>query len=321
MMFEKTKWVWQNGKIVPWDEATVHVSAHALHYGTAFFEGIRCYETESGPAIFRLKEHVERLCSSTEAYGFKIPYPTFDIEAAAAEVVRCNQFASCYIRPLCYFGSATLFVNPRVPKIELAIMAWPWDHYLKKEAEEKGVRVTISPWRRFHPSMMPTTSKASGGYLNGVLAVTDAVKRGYHEAILLNQEGNVAEGSGENVFMVKGNAVITNDERSSTLLGITRDSILHIARDLGYPVKIEAFSPGDLFAADEAFFTGTAAQVAPICEVDGKPIGSGKPGPITQKLQQTFSQVVQGRLPQYSHWLYLVNAPAKQASFKGDGPH
>jgi len=299
-----------NGKIVPWDQATVHVSAHALHYGTAFFDSMRCYETDKGPIIFRPKDHVARLYASAAAYGAKIPFDPLEVESACAEVVRRNHFNSCYIRPLCYFGSATLGVHPRVPKIELVILAFPWDPFLKKQGEESGIRVTISPWRRFHYDMMPTTSKASGGYLNSVLAVMDAVKRGFTEAILLNQEGNVAEGSGENVFIVKNNKLITNDEHSSILLGITRDTVIQLAHKFGLEISVQAISKEALFSADEAFFTGTAAEIVPIREIDEKVIGSGSPGPITQRLQQTYTDIIHGRLPEYREWLYPVGTSA-----------
>lgn len=306
-MFESSKWVWMNGKIVPWEKATVHVSAHALHYGTAFFEGIRCYETDEGPAIFRLPDHVNRLVASAAAYDVKIPFSPEVLEGACADVVRKNEFKTCYLRPLCYFGSATLGVHPREPKIEVAILAWPWPSFFAgAQAMEEGLRVSVSSWRKFHFSMIPTTSKGAGGYLNSVLAVTEAVKRGYNEALLVNQEGNIAEGSGENVFIVRNKALITNDERSSILLGITRESVMQIARDRGMEVKIQAFSPADLLSADEAFFTGTAAEIAAITEVDGKKLGSGKRGPVTRLMAETYTQATHGKLPQYKHWLYPV---------------
>ncbi|HEX8143094.1 MAG TPA: branched-chain amino acid transaminase [Pyrinomonadaceae bacterium] len=308
MTFDETKWVWMDGDLIPWVNATTHVSSHALHYGTGVFEGMRCYETVDGPAIFRLDAHLERLYASAEIYGIKIPYTREEMTAGICEVVRRNGFGSCYVRPICYYGSGSLSVHPRNCPVEVVILAWPWAAYLGAEGIEKGVRVTVSPWRKFQSRMMPTTAKACGQYLNSVLAVRDAVGRGYAEALLLDADGHLAEGSGENLFIVRDRLLLTNDERHSILLGITREAVLKMARDLGYSVEVRELYLEDLFSADEAFFTGTAAEVTPISEVDGAPIGGGSRGPVTDEIQQFFFAATQGLDERYKDWLYPVAA-------------
>src|SRR5437870_728671 len=277
-----------NGDLVPWANATTHVSAHALHYGSGVFEGMRCYETEDGPAIFRLEAHLDRLYASAEVYGIEIPYTSGELAEGICEVIRLNGFSSCYVRPICYYGSGSLSVHPRACPVEVVILAWPWAPYLGAEGVEKGVRVTVSPWRKFHSRMMPTTAKACGQYLNSLLAVRDAVSRGYVEALLLDADGHLAEGSGENLFIVRDGQLLTNDERHSILLGITREAVIQIARDLGYRVTVRELELDDLLSADEAFFTGTAVEVTPIAEVDETPIGDGARGPVTERIQQVF---------------------------------
>ncbi len=310
MSFAQSKWVWMNGDVVLWENATTHVSAHALHYGTGVFEGVRCYETASGPAVFRLDAHLDRLYASAETCGLPIPFSAGELAEAICQVVRRNGFRDCYIRPLCYFGSGSLGLNPRACPVEVAILAWPWETYLGAEGLEKGVSITVSPWRKFHSSMMPTKAKACGQYINSVLALRDALDRGYAEALLLDADGHLAEGSGENLFLVRGNQVITNDERHSILLGITRDSILRIARDLGFSVEVRTLSVPELLSAEEAFFTGTAAEVTPISAVDGTRIGAGIRGPVTHRIQQAFFAAAQGRDPSYVEWLHPVSPPA-----------
>ena len=313
MTFDATKYVWMNGGCVRWDEATVHVSAHALHYGSGVFEGMRCYETEDGPAIFRLGEHLDRLYASAAVYGMEIPYAREELAEAVSEVVGLNGFRSCYVRPICFYGSHTLGVHPRQCPVETVILAWPWAAYLGDEGLDAGVRVTVSPWLKFHSRMMPTTAKACGQYLNSILAVRDAASRGFAEALLLDAEGRLAEGSGENLFVVRGGRLLTNDERHSILLGITRDAVIRIARDLGYEVETRALELRDLEAADEAFFTGTAVEVTPIREVDGAVIGGGQRGPVTERIQRAFFDATAGRDPRYRHWLSHV-APQPVAS-------
>jgi branched-chain amino acid aminotransferase len=309
MSFDQSKWVWRNGEIIRWEDATTHVSAHALHYGSGVFEGIRCYATDAGPAIFRLDAHLDRFYASAGVYGLEIPYDRLELTEAIEELVRVHEFESCYLRPLCYFGSSSLSVHPAKCPVEVVILAWPWAPYLGAVGLEEGVRVTVSPWKKFHSEMMPTTAKACGQYLNSILAVRDAFKRGFDEALLLNSEGHLAEGSGENLFIVRHRELITNDERDSILMGITRDAVIRIASDLGYPVVTRAMTLEELVGADEAFFTGTAAEVTPIREVDGVTINGGRRGPVTEQIQRVFFSAVAGREERYDEWLHLVAQP------------
>ena len=306
MGFENIEWIWKNGRIVPWAEGTVHVSAHGLHYGSGVFEGIRCYETEFGPALFRLHEHLERLYASAAVYAIDIPYSLGELSDAVRELVSANGFRSCYVRPICYFGSAGLGVHPGACPVDTAIMAWPWSAYLGEEGLAGGIRATVSPWRKFHSSMMPTTAKACGQYLNSILAVQDAFSRGFDEALLLDVDGRLAEGSGENLFVIKNGRIFTNNASDSILLGITRNSVLEIARELGLPVETRSLELNDLLGADEAFFTGTAAEVTPIREVDQIVIGGGSRGPITYEIQRTFFDAVSGRDGRFREWLSPV---------------
>ena len=306
MTFDESKWVWMDGRVIPWHKATTHVSSHALHYGTGVFEGIRCYETSQGPAIFRLDAHLDRLYASAGIYGIEIPYTREELTDGVNELIQLNNFSSCYVRPICYFGSGSLGLHPRDIPVEVAILAWPWASYLGAEGLKHGVSVTISPWMKFDSRMMPTTAKACGQYVNSVLAVRDAVSRGYAEALLLDVDGHLAEGSGENLFIVRDGRLITNDERHSILLGITRDAVLTIARDLGYQVEVRALREEDLVAADEAFLTGTAAEVTPIRDVDGSAIGKGTPGAVTEEIQRAFFAATSGTDPRYREWLHLV---------------
>ncbi len=307
MSFENIEWIWKNGKIVPWSEATVHVSAHGLHYGSGVFEGIRCYETEAGqPALFRLNEHLERLQSSAAVYNFKIPYSNDQLAEAICELISVNGFKSCYVRPICYLGSASLGLHPGKCPVEVAIMAWSWAAYLGADGLENGIRATVSPWRKFHSSMMPTTAKACGQYLNSILAVSDAFERGFDEGLLLDQNGRLAEGSGENLFVIKDGKVITNKADDSILMGVTRDAAVEIAKALGFAVETKSLELDDLLNADEAFFTGTAAEVTPIRSVDDQTIGEGKRGAITEKIQKTFFDAVSGRDDRFRKWLHPV---------------
>jgi branched-chain amino acid aminotransferase len=308
MSLNHTAWIWINGRLVRWRESAVHVSAHALHYGTGVFEGIRCYATEEGPAVFRLDAHLERLYASAAVYGLEIAYGREELAEAVGEVIERNEFGSCYIRPLAFFDSGDLGIRAHCPT-SVAVLAWPWVNHLGDGKLGDGARVTVSPWVKFDARMMPTTAKACGQYLNSRLATQEAMSRGYDEALLLNAAGEIAEGAVENIFLVKGGRVLTNDERSSILLGITRDSVIRIARDLGHKVEIGALRPEDLFAADEAFFTGTAAEVMPIREVDGRVIGAGGPGPVTRRIQEVFFAATAGKDSRYRAWNHLV-APA-----------
>ena len=306
MTFDQSKWVWRNGTIIPWRDATTHVSSHALHYGSGVFEGMRCYETADGPAIFRLDEHLDRLYQSAAVHGMPIPYQREELSEAICELIERNGFKSCYVRPLCYYGSSSLSLHPAKCPVEVVILVWPWAPYLGAEGLEHGVRVTVSPWKKFHSDMMPTTAKACGQYINSILAVRDAVSRGFDEALLLDTQGNIAEGSGENLFVVRDGEVLTNDKRDSILLGITRDAVIQIARDLGHKVNVGPIALDDLLQADEAFFTGTAAEVTPIREVDGAFINDGQRGPVTQLIQNVFFSATSGRDERYRDWLTFV---------------
>ena len=306
MSFENIEWIWKNGAIIPWAEATVHVSAHGLHYGSGVFEGIRCYEAENGPALFRVREHYERFHASADVYGFKIPYSVEELTEATCELITRNEFNSCYVRPICFMGSGSLGVFPRNCPPEVSIMAWSWAAYLGAEGLEKGVRITVSPWRKFHSSMMPTTAKACGQYLNSLLAVSDAFARGFDEALLLDIDGKLAEGSGENLFIIKDGRVYTNKADDSILIGITRSAAIEIAKAEGFTVEAKSLELDDLLNADEAFFTGTAAEITPISEVDNEHIGSGKRGPVTEKIQTIFFDAVNGRDERFAKWLTSV---------------
>jgi branched-chain amino acid aminotransferase len=310
MSFEKTKWVWQDGEFLQWNEALIHSSAFGLHYGAGVFEGIRCYNTADGPAIFRLKEHLDRLYASAEVYKLKFPYTRAELTEAICETIRRNQFNNCYIRPTAYFDSGSLGIRSVCP-VGFNILTWEWPNDFGAEKLAKGMRVTVSPYRKFHSSMIPTTAKATGNYLNSILAVREAATRGFDEAILLDVNGNIAEGAVQNIFLIKDGKLLTNDAQSSILMGITRDSAMQIARDLGYAVEVRALQLDELHNADEAFLTGTASEIMPIREVDGQNIGNGTRGPITEQIQQTFFDIVAGRKPEYRHWLHPVSTAAE----------
>jgi branched-chain amino acid aminotransferase len=300
--FTKTDWIWFNGRLVGWDDAQVHVTAHALQYGTGVFEGMRSYDTPDGPAIFRLDAHMRRFLDSAGFYEITLGYSFDQLCAASLEVVRANKLENAYLRPLAFFDSHTFSVWPKDCPVSVAIIGVPGRAYIQG-GPEQGVRVTVSTVRRIDPSTLPPFVKACGHYTNSVRAVQEAIRRGYDEALLLNTKGDVAEGSGENLFVVKNGTIVTNDIDASILLGVTRDSILQIARDLGLPVVIRPISLADVQTADELFFSGTAVEVTPVREVDGRVVADGKPGPITQRIQKTFFDAVHGRLPQYRSWL------------------
>lgn len=317
MAFEQTGSIWLNGDLVPWKEANIHVSAHTLHYGSGVFEGIRCYDTSFGPAIFRLEEHVERLFESARVHGLTMPYTRGQIAAAVCDTVSENEFSSCYVRPIVFLGSSTLSLDSRSCPVEVAVLAWPWAALLGDESLQDGVSVTVSPWRKFQSGMMPTTAKACGQYVNSVLAVRDALSRGFDEALLLDAGGSVAEGAGENLFLVRDGVLRTNDERHSILMGITRDAVISIARNLGYTVEAGEIAVNDIAAADEAFFTGTAAEVTPIRELDGVPVGSGTPGPVTRAIQNSFFAATRGRDSRYRHWLHVIEECLRAQAYGG----
>lgn len=298
--------IWWNGKLVPYADAKTHVLSHGLHYGTGVFEGIRAYETPTGPAIFRLREHIERLYESARAYKIPLPLPFDTVFEGCREVVRANQLGACYLRPLVFLGHGPLGVYAKNVPTEVVIAAYPWGAYLGDGSLEKGIRTTISSWTRLHHASFPTTAKGSGQYLNSTLAVREAREKGFEEAILLDRNGNVAEGSGENLFVIKRGRLITPGIDSSILPGITRDSVITIAKEMGIDVSVRNVTRGELYAADELFFTGTAAEVTPIREVDNYTIGAGARGPITERLQSAFFRAVKGQDPAKSAWLTKV---------------
>jgi branched-chain amino acid aminotransferase len=306
-MADRDGQIWYDGRLVPWRSATTHVLTHSLHYGLAVFEGVRAYNTAAGTAIFRLKEHTERLFNSAHIYMMKIPYSREALMDAQKEVVRANRLESCYIRPIAFYGSEKMGVSPKGASVHVAIAAWPWGAYLGADALEQGIRVKTSSYARHHVNVSMCRAKYSGTYANSILANLEATEHGYDEGLLLDVDGFVAEGSGENLFMVK-NGAIFEPELTSALSGITRESVITLARDMGFPVSSRRITRDDLYIADEAFFTGTAAEVTPIREVDGRTIGEGRRGPITSRLQQAFFDCVSGRADRYRDWLSPVAA-------------
>ncbi|UCH62589.1 MAG: branched-chain amino acid transaminase [Fidelibacterota bacterium] len=298
--------MWMDGSLLPWSEGTTHVMSHVLHYGSGVFEGIKCYHTPDGPAIFRLEDHMQRMADSADSYGMQVPYTVDELVNASVEVVKANKLESGYIRPIVFYGYDSLGVHPNNCPIRVAIACFDWGAYLGDEGITKGVRITVSPWKKFHWSSFPTTAKGSGQYLNSLLAVIEARKRGFDEALLLNSEGNIAEGSGQNLFIVKDGRLYTNNKEASILMGITRDTIIKLSEDLDIPLEITDLIPDQLLTADEAFFTGTATEVTPIRELDGHTIGDGKPGEITLWLRAVYLDIVQGKRPEYQHWLTYV---------------
>jgi branched-chain amino acid aminotransferase len=304
-MADRDGLIWYDGEMVPWRDATTHVLTHSLHYGLAVFEGLRAYKTESGTAIFRLKEHTERMFNSAHIYMMKIPYDRETLMQAQKDVVRANKLESCYVRPIAFYGSEKMGVSPKGARVHVAIAAWPWGAYLGADGLEKGIRVKTSSHARHHVNVSMCRAKYSGTYANSILANMEATEHGYDEGLLLDVDGFVAEGAGENLFLIK-NKRIYEPELNSALIGITRDSVIQLAADIGYTVTDKRITRDDLYIADEDFFTGTAAEVTPIRELDGRTIGSGKRGPITEKLQSMFFDVVNGRSEKYRHWLHYV---------------
>ncbi len=307
MGFTKTDKIWFNGRLVDWDDAKVHVLAHGLHYGTGVFEGIRCYATADGPAVFRLDAHLDRFFQSAELYELEIPYSKDALSEATLELIRANRLESAYLRPLAYFDAATLSVWTRECPVGVAIAGFPTGSYHANAAQ--GVRVTISSVRKFDNAAIPAWGKACGQYINSVRAVQEAQRKGFDEALLLNSQGEVAEGSGENLFLVRDGAIVTNDRDASILMGVTRASILEIANDMGIPSRVAPISVEDVYHADELFFSGTAVEVTPIREVDGHVISQGKPGPVTQRIQTAFNAIVRGKKAEYRRWLTYAKTP------------
>lgn len=297
--------IWMDGTFVDWNEASVHVLTHSLHYGMGAFEGIRCYEGTAASAIFRLHEHVDRLFESSHIIMMNVPYSRKDVAEAIVETVRINKLKSCYIRPLLYVGEGEMGLYHGNNPVKLAIAAWSWGTYLGEEGLVQGIRAKVSSFTRHHVNVAMTRAKVSGYYVNSILAKCEAKQAGYDEALLLDTEGYVAEGAGENVFLVK-NGVLKTTPLTSILEGITRNSILELAREKNIPVSEERFTRDALYVADEVFFTGTAAEVAPVRSIDDRQVGTGKRGPVTTLLQQSFFDIVQGKDPSHAHWLTPV---------------
>jgi branched-chain amino acid aminotransferase len=306
-MFQGVDTIWMDGEFVDWEDAQVHVLTHALHYGTGVFEGVRCYDTGEGPAIFRWDAHLDRFFQSGKVYDIEIPFDREEITNAALELIRRQDLASCYIRPIAFYGYEKLGLSPKGIPVQVSIACWPWGAYLGEEALEKGVEVKISSWRKYASSQIPTNAKTTGPYVNSVLAGEEARRHGFTEALVLNKEGNVAEGPGENLFLVRDGEIYTPGLSEGILDGITRDSVMTIAEDLGYTVHdAETISRGELYTADELFFTGTAAEVTPIRQVDNVEIGTGTKGPVTEDVQSTFFDMVEGRVDAYGDWFTHV---------------
>jgi branched-chain amino acid aminotransferase len=309
----ETEKIWMNGELVDWADAKIHVGAHGLHYGSGVFEGIRCYETEKGPAVFRLTDHLKRLHDSARLLQMELPYSVDELKGACNEVIAANGLPECYLRPIAFYGYGELGVRPTGCPVDVVIMSWPWGTYLGEDALVNGVRAKISSWQRIGPNVIPHVAKATGVYLNSMLAVMEAERAGYEEAILLSDTGHIADGSGENIFMIKNGVIETPDLSSSILPGITRDCVIQIAQDLGYSVLETNIIRADLYLADEIFMCGTAAEVTPVRSVDDREVGD--PGPVTLAIQQAYMDTVRGKREQWSHWLeYAPNPTAVPGS-------
>jgi branched-chain amino acid aminotransferase len=308
MPLDKVEKIWMDGELVNWDDAKIHILTHTLHYGSGVFEGIRAYETPKGTAVFRLNDHLRRLFRSAQLYHTEIPYSPEALSEGIKQTILANDLKSCYVRPLVYRGYGEMGVNPLHAPVNVTIAVWPWGAYLGEDALENGVRVKISSWKRNDQNSLPSSAKATGQYINSVLAKMETLHAHYDEAIMLNQQGYVTDGSGENVFVVRDGRLTTPPISAGCLDGITRTSVTQIARDAGYEVREENLVRTDLYSADEVFFTGTAAEVTPIREVDDRTVGEGTRGPITKEIQGTFFSAARGEIEQYQPWLTYVNA-------------
>ena len=303
--------IWMNGEFVAWEDAKVHVLTHGLHYGTGVFEGIRCYDTERGPAVFRHREHLQRLARSAELYYMPMPYDVEALRAATHELIARNGLRACYIRPIMFRGYGQMGLNPLEAPVDVTIAVWEWGAYLGEEGKRKGIRAKVSSWKRISPESLVPAAKASGQYLNSVLAKIESLKAGYEEAILLDDHGRVCEGTGENIFVVWEGRIITPPAASSILDGITRKSAIQIARDLGIEVIERDIARAELYLADEVFMTGTAAELVPVREIDDHTVGDGSPGELTRAVQSAFENALYGRDERYRDWLDPVPARAE----------
>ncbi|HZB85624.1 MAG TPA: branched-chain amino acid transaminase [Gaiellaceae bacterium] len=309
----ETEKIWMNGELVDWADAKVHVAAHGLHYGSGVFEGIRCYETDNGPAVFRLTDHLVRLHNSARLLHMELAYPVEELRRASHELVAANGLAECYLRPLAFYGYGELGVHPGTNPVDVCIISWPWGTYLGEDALESGVRAKVSSWKRVGPNTIPHVAKATGIYLNSMLAVIEATRAGYDEAILLTDEGTIADGSGENIFVIKDEILATPDLSASILPGITRQTVIEIAQTLGYAVQEREIIRSELYLADEVFMCGTAAEVTPVRSVDDHEIGA--PGPVTKAIQAAYFDAVRGRDPRWARWVeYAEKTPAAPGS-------
>ncbi len=305
-MHDRDGKIWMDGELVEWRDAKIHVLSHTLHHGCGAFEGVRAYDTVNGTAIFRLQEHTERLFNSAKILRMKIPFSQEQVNEAQRTVVRANQLKAGYVRPLTWIGSQKLGVSPKGNQIHLMVAAWTWGAYLGDDGMKRGIRVKTSSYTRHHVNITMTQAKAVSNYTNSILANMEALDDGYDEALLLDASGFVSEGAGENLFIIKGGVIYTPDLSAGALNGITRNTVFHIAKDLGLEIVQKRITRDEVYIADEAFFTGTAAEVTPIRELDRIEIGAGSRGPITEKIQSAFFDIVNGRNPQYAHWLTAV---------------
>ena len=309
----ETEKIWMNGELVDWADAKVHVAAHGLHYGSGVFEGIRCYETDNGPAVFRLTDHLVRLHNSARLLHMELAYPVEELRRASHELIAANGLAECYLRPLAFYGYGELGVHPGTNPVDVCIISWPWGTYLGEDALESGVRAKISSWKRVGPNTIPHVAKATGIYLNSMLAVIEATRAGYEEAILLTDEGTIADGSGENIFVIKDEILSTPDLSASILPGITRQTVIEIAQTLGYAVQEREIIRSELYLADEVFMCGTAAEVTPVRSIDDHEVGA--PGQVTKAIQAAYFEAVRGRDPRWTRWVeYAEKTPAAPGS-------
>jgi branched-chain amino acid aminotransferase len=306
MPIEKSEKIWMDGELVDWDEARIHVLTHSLHYGSGVFEGVRAYATPDGPAVFRLRDHIERLLKSAKVFMIEVPYTADELVQASLGVVSANGLESCYIRPIVYLGYGEMGLNPLPCDVHVCIAAFRWGTYLGEQGVQSGVRVKISSWQRHDPNEAPPAAKGTGMYLNSSMAKVEALKAGYDEAVILSPQGFVSECTGENIFVVAGGRLVTPPTSAGALEGITRDSVITIARDLGYEVEVGNLLRSDLYTAEESFLTGTAAEVVPICSIDDRVVGSGEPGPVTRSVQDAYFSAVRGKADRYKDWLEHV---------------
>ena len=313
MPMKPTEKIWHNGKLIRWEDATIHVLSHVVSYASAVFEGIRCYDTKNGPAIFRVREHMQRMVNSGKIYRLELPYSAEELCNAAAEVVRVNKMSSCYIRPIALRGYGDIGVGGTAVPIEVYMACWEWGRYLGPEAIENGVDVCVSSWNRMAPNTLPSMAKAAANYMNSQLIQMEASINGYTEGIALDAAGNISEGSGENIFVIRDGRIYTPPFASAVLPGVTRNSIMTLAEELGYTVVEQNLPRETLYIADEVFFVGTAAEVTPIRSVDRITVGNGKPGPLTRKLQERYLAIAEGRDDDKYGWLTLCNQPVAAA--------